>query len=76
MDKALGRYHPPQKTKLTEAMKDFQHIIEEKAGATETIKRIQNSTDSGRFKKPYTLPDGSEPEIPWSPELLVKKEEP
>ena len=40
MDKALGRYHPPQKTKLTEAMKDFQHIIEEKAGATETIKRI------------------------------------
>ena len=33
-------------------------------------------TDAGRFKKPYTNPDGSEPEIPWSPELLEKKEEP
>jgi len=32
--------------------------------------RIANSTDAGRFKKPYRNPDGSEPEIPWSPELL------
>eukprot|EP00354_Favella_ehrenbergii_P007912 CAMPEP_0170453530 /NCGR_PEP_ID=MMETSP0123-20130129/2080_1 /TAXON_ID=182087 /ORGANISM="Favella ehrenbergii, Strain Fehren 1" /LENGTH=59 /DNA_ID=CAMNT_0010715931 /DNA_START=445 /DNA_END=623 /DNA_ORIENTATION=+ len=43
---------------------------EDKTGAREYIDRIANSTDAGRFKKPYRNPDGSEPEIPWSPELL------